>query len=87
MDIIDPISLKDIDESNEWLIGRMDKEEDEHVFNDDSLTWGDISRVAGAKVPQELRLMFHVHPCPLHNPTSTWVNLDDFEMEEEDTDD
>ncbi|RVW38640.1 hypothetical protein CK203_077543 [Vitis vinifera] len=52
---IDPISLKDIDDSNEWLIGRMEDEDshggaqDDFVFNDDNLTWGDVARAAGAE--------------------------------------
>nr|CAN70800.1 hypothetical protein VITISV_008052 [Vitis vinifera] len=52
---IDPISLKDIDDINEWLIGRM-KDEDSHggaqndfVFDDDNLTWGDVARATGAE--------------------------------------
>ena len=52
---IDPISLKDIGDSNEWLIGRM-KDEDSHggaqddfVFDDDHLTWGDVARATGAE--------------------------------------
>ncbi|XP_059597713.1 uncharacterized protein LOC109121933 [Vitis vinifera] len=50
---IDPISLKDIDDSNEWLIGRMEDEDshggaqDDFVFDDDNLTWGDVARAAG----------------------------------------
>ena len=48
---IDPIILKDIDESNEWLIGKMDNEDsrdhvdaqDDLVFDDDDLTWGDVA--------------------------------------------
>ncbi|XP_028118824.1 uncharacterized protein LOC114316360 [Camellia sinensis] len=44
---IDPISLKDIDESNEWLIGRM---ENELVFDDDSLEWDDV--VVAARVEE-----------------------------------
>ncbi|KAA0051856.1 uncharacterized protein E6C27_scaffold60G002890 [Cucumis melo var. makuwa] len=60
-DIVDLISLRDIDDSNEWLIGRLDDdsgEEDELVFDDDTLnpkpytlTWGDVSRAAGEKEP------------------------------------
>ncbi|XP_010644982.2 uncharacterized protein LOC104877761 [Vitis vinifera] len=52
---IDPISLKDIDDSNEWLIGRMEDEDshggaqDNFVFDDDNLTWGDVARAAGAE--------------------------------------
>ena len=49
---IDLISLKDIDDNNEWLIGRMDGYVDEDAGNDrlhddDLLTWGDVSRAAG----------------------------------------
>ena len=45
---IDPISSKDIDDSNEWLMGRMDgssDEEEDCAFEDDSLTWSTIARV------------------------------------------
>ncbi|XP_059670861.1 uncharacterized protein LOC132316396 [Cornus florida] len=47
-DNLDPILLDDIDESNEWLTGRMDDSDAEHdlVFEDDSLTWGDVASVA-----------------------------------------
>ena len=53
-DSIDPIILKEIDESNEWLIGRMDDEDshdhvdaqDDLVFDDDDLTWGDVARAS-----------------------------------------
>ena len=59
-DTIDPITLKEIDESNEWLIGIMD-DEDSHdhvdaqndlVFNDDDLTWGDVARASEAEKPR-----------------------------------
>ncbi|RVW13977.1 hypothetical protein CK203_117186 [Vitis vinifera] len=52
---IDPISLKDIDDSNEWLIGRMEDEDshggaqDDFVFDDDNLTWGDVARATRAE--------------------------------------
>jgi len=38
---MDPILLKDIDESNEWLLGRMDGDSDDNtlVFEDDNLRW------------------------------------------------
>ena len=51
--IIDPISLVDIDESNEWLIGKISEEdttihaEDDLVFEDDSLTWGALANSSG----------------------------------------
>ncbi|XP_024969119.1 uncharacterized protein LOC112508665 [Cynara cardunculus var. scolymus] len=46
----DPIILEDIDESNEWLMGRMDNddEDDDLVFIDDDLTWDDVGRASGA---------------------------------------
>ncbi|RWR83822.1 protein FAM50A-like protein [Cinnamomum micranthum f. kanehirae] len=49
-DKLDPISLKNIDESNEWLLGRIDREldeDDEFVFDDDILTWGDVATASG----------------------------------------
>ncbi|RVW28778.1 Transposon Ty3-G Gag-Pol polyprotein [Vitis vinifera] len=52
---IDPISLKDIDDSNEWLTGRMYDEdshggaEDDFVFDEDNLTWGDVARATAAE--------------------------------------
>ena len=52
---IDPISLKDIDDSNEWLIGRMEDEDshggaqDNFAFDDDNLTWGDVARATGVE--------------------------------------
>nr|XP_009789718.1 PREDICTED: uncharacterized protein LOC104237297 [Nicotiana sylvestris] len=50
--VIDPISLDYIDHNNEWLIGKMGvnvEVEDELVFEDDSLTWGDVARVSGSE--------------------------------------
>ena len=59
-DIIDPISLDDIDESNEWLLGEMSAEssmnvEDELVFDDDDdgLTWGVVARATGVGEPRK----------------------------------
>ena len=52
---IDPISLKDIDDSNECLIGRMEYEDshgsaqDDFVFDDDNLTWGDVAKATGVE--------------------------------------
>ena len=59
-DTIDPIILKEIDESNEWLIGRMDDEDshdhvdaqDDLVFDDDDLTWGDVARASEDEEPR-----------------------------------
>ena len=49
-DVIDPIVLNDIDESNEWLVGEMGGDEvaKELVFDDDTLTCGDVANVVGA---------------------------------------
>ena len=59
-DVIDPISLDDIDESNEWLIGEMGVEpsmnvEDKLVFDDDDdgLTWGVVARAASVGEPRK----------------------------------
>ncbi|KAI3742410.1 hypothetical protein L1987_60091 [Smallanthus sonchifolius] len=41
----DPISLDEIDDSNEWLTGRMDKE---RVFVDEDLTWTAVGEASGA---------------------------------------
>ena len=52
-DVIDPISLDERDESNEWLLGKIGIEpsmdaEDELVDNDDDdgLIWGAVARAA-----------------------------------------
>ncbi|KAL8532011.1 hypothetical protein ACS0TY_008567 [Phlomoides rotata] len=50
-DHIDPISLKDIDESNEWVVGRMEDEEDELVFEGGDLTWGVAAAAMGVDEP------------------------------------
>ena len=50
-DSIDPISLQDIDESNEWLIGILDDEhaKDDFVFEDTDLTWDDVANATGVE--------------------------------------
>ncbi|KAH7565992.1 hypothetical protein JRO89_XS08G0054700 [Xanthoceras sorbifolium] len=56
-DTIDPISLNDIDDSNEWVIGRVDDEgegEDENVFSEDGLTWIEVARATGDGEPSYL---------------------------------
>ncbi|KAF8398111.1 hypothetical protein HHK36_017036 [Tetracentron sinense] len=40
-DSLDPITLRDIDECNEWLIGSMQ----ELVYEDDDLTWTKLQRL------------------------------------------
>ncbi|XP_057450420.1 uncharacterized protein LOC130742148 [Lotus japonicus] len=50
-DELDLISLSDIDECNEWLVGRMDANEDyvgnERVFADEDLTWDIVMDASG----------------------------------------
>ncbi|KAK8639901.1 hypothetical protein V6N13_138267 [Hibiscus sabdariffa] len=58
-DIINPILLKEIDESNEWLLGRMENnsfnDENDFLFDDnDGLTWSHVSKVIGAHEPSYL---------------------------------
>ena len=42
---MDLILLKGMDESNEWLLGRMDGDSDDNtlVFEDDNLTWAAVA--------------------------------------------
>ena len=59
-DTIDQIILKEIDESNDWLMGRMDDEDshdhvdaqDDLVFDDDDLSWGDVATTSEVKEPR-----------------------------------
>ncbi|KAK9750151.1 hypothetical protein RND81_02G176900 [Saponaria officinalis] len=47
-DTSDPILLDEIDESNEWLIGKMQEDDgDEVVFEDEDLTWSVVARASG----------------------------------------
>jgi len=43
---MDLILLKDIDESNEWLLRKRDDDSNDYtfVFEDDNLTWAAIAR-------------------------------------------
>ena len=52
---IHPILLKDIDESNERLLGRMngDSDDDTSVFEDDNLTWAGVDRACVGSVADE----------------------------------
>ncbi|WOL01680.1 hypothetical protein Cni_G10397 [Canna indica] len=52
-DEIDPTSLNDIDECNEWLVGEMEDDNtddagNELVFEDDTLNWEIVYRASGA---------------------------------------
>ena len=97
---IDSIILKEIDDSNEWLMGRMEDEgavEDDLVFDGDDLTWGDVARASGA---EELRVYTRAKatktPTPKpnsrpssskHTPTLALINEDEemiYSLREED---
>ena len=73
-DTIDPISLKDVDDSNEWLIGRVEEDEveefaeDDLVSNDDILTWGSVARAFGV---EEERFNFRSRMGPLGQATGS----------------
>ncbi|KAL4653643.1 hypothetical protein ACB092_01G319700 [Castanea dentata] len=73
-DTIDPISLKDVDDSNEWLIGRVEEDEveefveDDLVFNDDILTWGSVARASRV---EEERFNFRSRMRPIGQATSS----------------
>ncbi|XP_049385881.1 uncharacterized protein LOC125849992 [Solanum stenotomum] len=47
-DLIDPIRLDNIDDTNEWLVGCPEDQEDELVYDDDDLTWGSVATSIGA---------------------------------------
>ena len=72
---IDPISLKDIDDINEWLIGRIE-DEDSHggvqndfVFDDDNLTWGDVARARASSsiIPPTREIASSFRTLPSHS--------------------
>ncbi|KAD5318196.1 hypothetical protein E3N88_18142 [Mikania micrantha] len=55
----DPIELEDIDESNEWLMGKMEDDEqndddDDLVFIGDDLTFNVVCKASGADEPIRL---------------------------------
>ncbi|KAD4981747.1 hypothetical protein E3N88_18418 [Mikania micrantha] len=50
----DPIELEDIDESNEWLMDRMEDDDDDLVFLGDDLTFNVVCKASGANEPIRL---------------------------------
>ncbi|KAL2337368.1 hypothetical protein Fmac_011814 [Flemingia macrophylla] len=50
-DAIDPIVLREVDDTNEWMLGELDEDdddfEDDLVFDDDILTWRDVEKASG----------------------------------------
>lgn len=56
--VIDPICLDNIDESNEWFTGISEEgvvnAEDELVFGEeDGLTWGNVASASGVNEPRQ----------------------------------
>ena len=47
-DLIDPIRLDNIDDSNEWLVGCPEDQDNKLVYEDDDLTWGSVATTIGA---------------------------------------
>ena len=96
-DVIDPILLNNIDDSNECLVGELGGDggaEDELVFDDDTLTWGAVYDIIGISEPtkhtrQQARLKKKVtsRPSssrgkePIHDEEEDEAN--DVETEEE----
>lgn len=61
-DLIDPISLEYIDDSNEWMTGFVENSsdaEDDLVFEDDTLTWGVVQRASGVGERAHLTRQHH----------------------------
>ncbi|XP_058008330.1 uncharacterized protein LOC110656713 [Hevea brasiliensis] len=96
-DITTPIDLANIDESNEWLLGELEKgdgddnDDDSLVFMNDVLTWGDVGRAAGVSESRyESRSI--ARSTPVETPSfrrpramrgASFSQVDDDEEEEE----
>lgn len=67
-DTTDPILLSEIDDSSEWLLGRMEdggSDDDDYVFADDSLPWSAVTRASGVLEPlHSTRSTSRVAPTP-----------------------
>jgi len=81
----DPISLDDIDDTNEWLTGVM---EDDLVHDgDEDLTWTMVEEASGAG--EALRRTRSSHPSssrPSSSRPSSYVSLIDEDTDEEQDD-
>ncbi|XP_028095637.1 uncharacterized protein LOC114295566 [Camellia sinensis] len=86
----DPISLKDIDESNEWLIGRM---ENELVIDDDDdfLGWDDVAVAVGVEESSQRTRSTTTRTTPIGSSShrlvdeeEEWEDVDSDEEEEKD---
>ena len=90
-DVIDPISLDDIDESNEWLLGEMGAEssmnvEDELVFDDDNdgLTWGVVARAIGVGEPRK-NTRFQTKSRESSKATTSQQNIEEEDVDSDET--
>ncbi|KAI8563853.1 hypothetical protein RHMOL_Rhmol03G0141500 [Rhododendron molle] len=75
----DPISLKNIDESNEWLIGKL---ENELVFDGEDLDWNLVAEASGVEQPSKVtKLTQKPTNSKKHSKASSFC-VDDWEEEE-----
>ena len=90
-DVINPISLDDIDESNEWLLGEMGAEpsmnvEDVLVFDDDDdgLTWGVVARAVGVGEPRK-NTRFQIKSRASSKVSTSQPNIEDEAVDSNET--
>ncbi|XP_006584208.1 uncharacterized protein [Glycine max] len=77
-DVIDPIALNDIDDSNEWLLGELEGDEagNDLVFDDDDLNWLDVAEATGAGEPlQNTRSQTHINKAAASYAFTTRIKL------------
>ncbi|KAI8570188.1 hypothetical protein RHMOL_Rhmol01G0014200 [Rhododendron molle] len=75
----DPISLKNIDESNEWLIGKL---EDELVFDGEDLDWNVVAEASGVEQPSKVTRSTHKSTSSKKHSKASTLCADDWEDEE-----
>ncbi|KAG4912624.1 hypothetical protein JHK86_053057 [Glycine max] len=88
-DVIDPIALNDIDDSNEWLLGELEGEEagNDLVFDDDDLNWLDVAEATGVGEPlQNTRSQTHINKAAAVLAPTNEKGKKVVEVEEEDED-
>ncbi|KAG4927439.1 hypothetical protein GLYMA_19G103700v4 [Glycine max] len=86
-DVIDPIALNDIDDSNEWLLGELEGEEagNDLVFDDDDLNWLDVAEATGVGEPlQNTRSQTHINKAAAVLAPTNEKGKKVVEVEEED---
>ncbi|KAI8524207.1 hypothetical protein RHMOL_Rhmol13G0132200 [Rhododendron molle] len=75
----DPISLKNIDESNEWLIEKL---EDELVFDSEDLDWNVVAEASGVEQPSKVTRSTHKSTSSKKHSKASSFCADDWEEEE-----